>query len=115
MAEESSGGVWKIVANFMASLSTSNFFSALTNVTMEDDLKKSLLDGWNSNDWQIRLCYFLLLWTLINLVGILLAWLRYGKSLTNMFYNRPRTSLGRATGQHSTTDSLEDLMVKKIQ
>ena len=118
MAEENVNtlwAVWAVITDLMASFSTTDGLFWFTNVTLAEDIKKNILNVWKLNDWQIRLCYFLLTWTVLNLVGILFAWLRYGKTVTDMYYNRTRTPLKKPTAQNSASDSLEDLMMKKIQ
>lgn len=118
MAEENYGFillVWTIITDFFAELPTTNLFLSVTNFTMKEDVKDSVLNGWNSNDWQIRLCYVLLVWTMANLVGILFAWLRFGKSVSEMFYNKPKTPSKKHSDQISSSDNLEDLIKKKIQ
>lgn len=72
-----------------------------------------------SDDWQIRVSFVLFLCTLVNIVLIGLAWRIFGDSITNIFYNKPkspaRTLNGLYQSDETLSQSMEELFAKKIQ
>lgn len=95
--------VWSQFANSTADLTS--FLS-----------KQNVYGLLNSEDWQIRLSFILFLFTLVNIVLIVLAWSIYGDTITNLVYNKPKSPARRLNNLHQNSDlNIEELIAKKIQ
>jgi len=78
-------------------------------------LKEDVVDLWRNDDWQIRLSWFLMVWTVLNIIFIGIAWNIYGETISNMFFNKSRSPLHKRSKTNVLSSSMEDLIVKKIQ
>lgn len=101
-------GIWKQIANFFPDL------ASFLNVYMDQVVEVAY-----SDDWQIRVSFVLFLCTLVNIVLIGLAWRIFGDSITNIFYNKPkspaRTLNDLYRNDETLSQSMEELFAKKIQ
>ena len=80
-----------------------------------NELKEDVVDLWRTDDWQIRLSWFLLICTALNFVFIGIAWNIYSESISNMFFNKARSPVHQRSKTKVLSSSMEDLIVKKIQ
>lgn len=88
----------------------------LSNATEKlNGLKEDVLDLWRNDDWQIRLSWFLMVCTALNIIFIGIAWNIYGETISNMFFNKSRSPLHKRSKTNVLSSSMEDLIVKKIQ
>lgn len=80
-------------------------------------LKENIVHLWNTDDWQIRLSWFLLACTLLNMIFIAIAWNIYSETISNIFLNKPKSSAHQRlnTNANALSNSMEELIVKKIQ
>lgn len=78
-------------------------------------IKENVVDLWRNDDWQIRLSWFLMVCTALNVIFIGIAWSIYGETISNMFFNKSRTPVHRRSKTNVLSSSMEDLIVKKIQ
>jgi len=78
-------------------------------------LKEDVVDLWRNDDWQIRLSWFLMVCTVLNIIFIGIAWNIYGETISNMFFNKSRSPLHKRSKTNVLSSSMEDLIVKKIQ
>ncbi|KAJ7387262.1 hypothetical protein OS493_004238 [Desmophyllum pertusum] len=79
------------------------------------EIKENVVDLWRNDDWQIRLSWFLMACTALNVIFIGIAWSIYGETISNMFFNKSRTPVHRRSKTNLLSSSMEDLIVKKIQ
>ena len=91
----------------------------LSNATAKFNvLKDSVVDLWHTDDWQIRLSWFLLVCTILNMVFIGIAWNTYNETISNIFLNKPRSPVhqpAKVNVEVMSSRSVEELIVKKIQ
>ena len=78
-------------------------------------LKESVNELWRTDDWQIRLSWLLLICTAFNIVFIGIAWHIYRETISNMLFNKSRSPVHQRSKTNVLSDSVEDLIVKKIQ
>lgn len=105
--------------NFDVNRMWSQFTKSVPDITSFCNvLKKHVHEGLH-DDWQIRLSFILFLCTLVNIVLIGIAWRIFGDSVTNIFYNKPKSPARRLDNLYrhdvNLTQSMEDLIAKKTQ
>lgn len=79
------------------------------------EIKENFVDLWRNDDWQVRLSWFLMVCTALNVVFIGIAWKIYGETISNMFFNKSRSPVHQRSKTNVLSSSMEDLFVKKIQ
>lgn len=78
-------------------------------------LKENIVHLWHADDWQIRLSWFLLACTLLNMIFIAIAWNLYNETISNIFLNKPKSPAHQRSNTNALSNSMEELIVKKIQ
>ena len=78
-------------------------------------LKENIVHLWHADDWQIRLSWFLLACTLLNMIFIAIAWNLYNETISNIFLNKPKSPVHQRSNTNALSNSMEELIVKKIQ